>query len=198
MFPVTIDPSYWDTDTASGGGLDTWVGSNTSSSQSGSVDLHAGLEGGETYRSLLQFDLPNGAPFDNVAVIDSYLDIHTTYSDSCTAAPLEVRGLGESWDAKTGVGPTSPPPTGRGRCRRRALRTALRLELSRRPGAAGHRRSGAALVGWHPGKPWAAAARRGRGRHERVQAVQLRGDQRGTRVAHHLQPTATRAAAHRA
>lgn len=94
QFPVMVDPTvyvYSDAD-------DTFVASVGSTDRSGYYVLKAGYDGTYKYRSFLHFDM---SQFDDMNLLAATLRLAQTGSGSCTASPLDVYQVTESWSGST-------------------------------------------------------------------------------------------------
>lgn len=94
VFPVLVDPTvnvYTDAD-------DTFVANVGSTDRSGYYVLKAGYDGTYKFRSFLHFDM---STFDGMNVLAANLKLVQNGSGSCTASPLDVYQVTESWTGST-------------------------------------------------------------------------------------------------
>ena len=102
VFPVTIDPVFSQSTSASGA-LDTYVQSNiTSTPQNNSTELKIGRAYGTSYvrRALLKWNL-SSIIGGNRSVVSAELSLAVTYSPSCTGRALSVSPLAAAFNAST-------------------------------------------------------------------------------------------------
>ena len=108
-FPVTIDPVWTTTTSSSAGGRDSLIASGpyANTSYSGVIYDYAGQSSGNSYRSLLNFNVSSLAGATVTAASLNLYNNSTGSIHSCVAKPLTVYGLGGAF-AETTTWNTQP------------------------------------------------------------------------------------------
>ncbi len=113
VFPVTIDPSYYTNTSSNGDGQDSWVESDSSTSQYASSELRVGygfgVGGTAVARTLIEFQIAGLANSNNY-VTEAHMQINQFASTQC--ATTYVNGLGAGFSNST-IWSNQPPRDGK-------------------------------------------------------------------------------------
>ncbi len=114
VFPVTVDPSYYTNTWTSGGGQDTWVEADSSTSQYASHELRVGYgfgtSGTAVARTLLEFQIA-GLANPNNYVTEAHMAINQFAATQC--APTYTNGLASGFTGST-IWSNQPGADGKG------------------------------------------------------------------------------------
>jgi len=96
-YPVVIDPTYVVKNPTQNCSISG--GSNANTNLCGNTELEVGTLSSVPYRSLLQFDA--SLPLGTANVVDAYLTLDATYSQSKYTIPVEAHQLTRAWTTGT-------------------------------------------------------------------------------------------------